>query len=524
MSSRTKLCSFVKRSAFVAALLAGTALRFDAELFAQGAPAANPVQFAKLEPKLKTAKEVNDRRKDKSKAISAKAEKPDLAPVELFYKDFLRPQLSQPAAEMINQARAEFLQDMVSVQANPALVRAYNDSLIAMMGELLRPKDKANFSPQTRINALIILSKLNSSVTKDNVGTPDAAIQSTLLALIDQNEIDALSSLSLSTLYRHLGAKVVNDNAKKAFVAKIKAFLDAPVPPQRSLDANNYMIGQAIDCLTRIASTDLDKDPSKQATQVLSPMLVKLIDKESSEWLLETACLSLGTITPTNLTEEDIAKVEYGLAKYARRSLKEWKNRIWMSNGAAGGMGYGGMGAGMGMGMGGEGGFPGGEGSGGDGYGGGFGQGGKQNEPKKALYDAQPKEVKNARRIAHQRFERIHVALNGSPGVSRKPSDIKPGDAASAALAAVPVIPPADLKGLIKLMPDGPKKDNVQKLIDMVAAFQMELNDEKIKELGSLITSVGKSMKGIREICVEIMGEDPTIVVDDESAKIFGTQ
>ncbi|MEQ1830728.1 MAG: hypothetical protein ABL921_32555, partial [Pirellula sp.] len=68
-------------------------------------------------------------------------------------------------------------------------------------------------------------------------------------------------------------------------------------------------------------------------------------------------------------------------------------------------------------------------------------------------------------------------------------------------------------------------KENIKKLIEKIEAFQTELNDEKIADLGSLTTLTGKSMKGLREICVEIMGEDPTIVIDDEAQKsLLGTQ
>jgi hypothetical protein len=490
MYARTSLCKFARRSVLVAVLLAGSPLPTDPVANAQVAA----VEFAKLEPKLK--------------ARSAKSEKSDLAPIESFYRDFLRPNLTQPSPETINQTRKEFMEDANNVVANPSLVRAYNDSVIGLMGELIRPKDKVVFHPNTRISALVILGNLNSEVSKDGATKkPDAAVQTVLASLIDPTEIDALSCLSMRILSRHLAQKVVAENAKKAFVGKLKSFLEAPVPPNRTSEANKYLIGQAIECLTLIAITDTDKEASKLACEFLTPLLVQRFESESSEWLMETVCLSLGQITPVNLSEEDLVKIEYGLAKYARQSLKDWKKRI--SNSGAAGMG---MMGGYGMGSDGAGSMEGGSGDG-FGYPGGMGM---KDQPKKNPYDLQPKEVKNARRIAHQRFEAIHLALNGT---YRKPVEAKPTDGSP--LKPAPV---AEVNGLLKLMPESPKKDNIRKLTEKVEAFQTELNDEKVKDLSTLFTAVGKSMKGLREICVEIMGEDPTVITDEDASKIFSAQ
>ncbi|MEQ1827916.1 MAG: hypothetical protein ABL921_18290, partial [Pirellula sp.] len=496
MSSQAKLHSILRSSLFIAAVTAGSSVWFGSTGQAQPAAAVADI-YKKLDVQYKTDKEVNDKRKEKDKAKSTKSDKIDIAPIDDFYTKYLVPRLTNPSPEVINATRVEFITDITSVEASPAsAIREYNQKLIGLLRDIILPRDKVVYAPASRINAAIILCRLNASASaKDTKTTPDAMIQPLLAALIEPKEIDALSSLALTTLARHCSEKVVSDNAEKQFVAKIRTFLDAPVPPARSAEANKYLIGQCIDCLNRMAESDPEKEASKEASAYLAPLLVKLIDTEESEWLLETVCMCIGSITPANLSEEDIGKLEVGIAKYARKSLREWKKRISMSSGALGGSAMGGYAGG------GEGGYPGmgggmdkgssGMGSYSDGMG---GMGGPGQRKGTNPYEHQPKEVKNARRIAHQRFERIHFALNG---LYRKPEP-KAGEPV--------VLFPATDRGIAKLMPEGPKKENIKKLIEKIEAFQTELNDEKIADLGSLTTLTGKSMKGLREICVEIMG------------------
>jgi hypothetical protein len=309
-------------------------------LIAQEAPA----EFKTFEPKLKTDKDISEKRKEKDRARSVKTDKIDLAPIDAYYLEYILPRLTQQEPEVINSTRFDIFDDINTIEGNPSLLRPFNDRVIKWMTGLINRDAKGKtFSPATRINAAIILGRLHSSVPKSGSGTPvpDAAIHPILLSLIDAKEIDGLSSAALTSLARHLGRGAVKENVvkesdRKLFVAKLKEFIEAPKPVIRSAEAQKYLTGQAIDCLTYIAMLEPEKEPAKQATEILSPMLVKLFETEDSEWLLENACLSLGKITPVNLTPEDISKIEMGLVKYARRSLKEWKSRIFKSNGRHG--------------------------------------------------------------------------------------------------------------------------------------------------------------------------------------------
>jgi len=481
-----------------------------------------------LEVKLKDEAAIKEKRKEKDVARAIKTDKFDIAAIDAFYKDYLIPRLTSLNPEVINVTRSEIQFDIAAVEGNKDLLKSYNTLLIRYASGLMSRKE---YSPATRINAAVLLGRLNSVVTKSGP-VPEAAVQGLLINLVDPNELEGLSSSAMNSLRRHLMVPVENTMSEAnriALVGKLKAFMEAPMPTSRTLEAQDYLQGQIIECLTLIAKIEPGKGPSKQATEFLTPVLVKLLSEETSEWLLESVCLSFGTIKPVNLTPEDLAKIEVGIAKFARTSMTSWKKRILMSTALAAGtgMGSGGMGSGGGMGFGGSGGAGLGSaglgaGGGGDedkgeggssglggrggsgGPGGSAGPGGQARPPRQE----KPKEVVNARRIAHQRFERIHFALNGAYGAPKKEQ---------------PGVKTPEPSGLFPLLTDEGKKEKIKSLIEKIEAFQSDLNDEKIVDLSTLTMKVGKSSKELRLICVDISGEKkPDVVVDEASSDPFG--
>jgi hypothetical protein len=140
----------------------------------------------------------------------------------------------------------------------------------------------------------------------------------------------------------------------------------------------------------------------------------------------------------------------------------------------------GGSGDGYGSeGMGGEGGY--------GGEGGMGGMGGMGGQPRANA--TQPPELRNARRMIHQRLERIHLALNGSP---RKYPD-------SAPQAKNPP------KGLITLVSDD-EKPKVQDAIEKLDKLQGDLNGQ-FSDLSGLSAMVRANLRDFRLACVEISGE-----------------
>ncbi len=513
MRRRTHISLVVQSSFFGAmALMAGPDF-LDAKVYAQAAPPAFKQREVKLKDKAKDEKE-----KEKKKALSNKAEKPDFAPIEEYYRDFLIPALTQDSPELVNLARKDIQSDMESMEKNKELSPKYNTYFIKEMRDLaLKGADGKTYSPTARINAAVLIGRMS----------PEAMVQKTILEFIDQKENDGVLSSGLSSLLKHVKSPLVSEQVRGRFVQSLQSTLTSPAPLSRDSEAHYYLTSQTIDCLTEIAKLETDKDkekgPSKLAIAALTPALIKIIDEQKSEWLVESALASFGTIKHATISAEDAVVLEKAIAKFIKKSTKDWKKRIANSGASSvgGDMGMGGMGSSMGMPGSGGGGGPkkggassssssggeagdvgegGGKGSGGGGAGGGA-------RPRK---EEQPKEVKNARRIAHQRFEKIHLALNGlalNAAFQKRPTtDEKDKEKAKAD------------KALLAFLP-APEKEKVTKLIEKIDQFQKDLNDDKINDLGSLNLAVKKSIVDVRAECDEILGEKKEVVIekDDDS-------
>ena len=459
-------------------------------------------QFKKLEPKLKTEKEIADKKKEKDRAKTGKSEKSDFAPIEEFYRDYYIPRLTDSSADAINEARKEILDDIAAVESNKDIQAQYNEKLIRQL-RVLAGKDREGktFSPTTRIVAATILGRLNLLVPKggSNPPTPDPAVLAALGPMLDTKELDGLASSAMSTLARHLSRGGVNENYRKAFLPKLQAYLELPIAPNRNEEARDYLVGQAFECVALIAKMEPDKDVSKQAVAMLLPILISTIESDKSEWLIESALLCFGNLPQTTIAPEDIAKLEKGMAKFIKRSLKDWRGRIDNSassvatSGYPGGGGPGGpggarpgagSGGGAGSGSGSDEGAP--AGPGGGGY---PGAPSGSTRPTNPFAD-QPKEVKNARRIAHQRFERIHYALNGA----YRKTPVADANAAP--------------KGLLAYAATDEKKTAINLLIEKVEKLQTDLNDDKVKDLPTLLVAVGKSTKELRAAYQPLMGDE----------------
>lgn len=502
MRRRTHISLVVQSSFFGAMALMSGPVLFEAKVHAQAAPPA----YKQREVKLKDSKAQQEKEKEKNKAKNPKAEKPDFGPIEEYYRDYLIPTLTQDNPELINKARKDILDDIESLEKNKELIGKFNTYFIKEMRDLaLKGADGKSYSPSARINAAVLLGRL----------APEPNIQRTILDFIDQKEIDGVLSSGLSSLLKHIKNPAITEQVRARFVQSLQTQLTSPAPVTRDAEAHNYLTTQVIECLTEIAKLDTDKDkekgPSKLATAALTPALIKIIDEQKSEWLVETALTSFGTVKHASVSAEDAVVLEKAIAKFIKQSTKDWKKRV-QNSGASGGGGD--MGSGMGLSGPGGGGAPkGGKGaassSGGDtGEGMSSGGGGSGGAPRaKKPFEDQPKEVKNARRIAHQRFEKIHLALNGmalNPVVQKRPvTDEKEKEKMKTEKALLAFIPATE-------------KEKLTKLLDKIDLFQKDLNDEKISDLNTLMSTVKKSLDAVRAECDEILGEKKEVITEKD--------
>jgi hypothetical protein len=253
-----------------------------------------------------------------------------------------------------------------------------------------------------------------------------------------------------------------------------------------------------------------DTESGKLARPVLMSLVKSAVEKGKleSEWLMETALWSLGQIPNPELPAEDVVALETGTVKFLQSSITSWLKRCDQTSATSsggsypGGFGPGGPGKG-GPGMGGPGmGGPGGGGGGGLGgeEGGGPGGKGASSSRPKNPYDEQPKEVRNARRMLHQRLERLHHALAGTGKVSTTPST----------------------KGLIVWSADD-RKPALEMILSRIEELQKALNDDEISALDNLLSKTQEPLADLMKACSDLVGAEPAPVPPPEGAAGTGT-
>lgn len=455
--------------------------------------------------------------KTKEKNERLKPEAFDIAAIEAYYKDCLFARLSQPNADQMNKARAEIFADIELVERrakqNPEMLVEYNKMILRQVKEILsKDAEGKGYHPTTRVLGVVVAGRVNRQPASNaGPGLGDPSATKLLLDLLDpkENESDGMVAAALSYLQRHWTSPGLDaaglERAQAQFLSHIQAHMSKPKPTNRAKKEDEYIKELMIENLTAVATGK--GDAAKQA----APMLIALTlpamkePKKTSEWLIEKALWSFGQVKHSDLKPEDIQTIQKGALEYTKASLDGWSARCDKTSAASGG-GY--MGMGGGGSMGGPGGGAGGLGlSGGPGLGSEDGGGGAGGPPglgggaggppgfggttskKSNVFEDQPKEVRNARRLLQQRLERIHYGLTGT---GRKGTS-----------------DPAEAKGLTSLS-DEASKTKLLEVVAKVEALQDELNKDTLTSLDVVKSSTRRPIFDLKQAIASIIGDDGT--------------
>jgi hypothetical protein len=455
--------------------------------------------------------------KTKEKNERLKPEAFDIAAIEAYYKDCLFARLSQPNADQMNKARAEIFADIELIERrakqNPEMLVEYNKMILRQVKEILsKDAEGKGYHPTTRVLGVVVAGRVNRQPASNaGPGLGDPSATKLLLDLLDpkENESDGMVAAALSYLQRHWTSPGLDaaglERAQAQFLSHIQAHMSKPKPTNRAKKEDEYIKELMIENLTAVATGK--GDAAKQA----APMLIALTlpamkePKKTSEWLIEKALWSFGQVKHSDLKPEDIQTIQKGALEYTKASLDGWSARCDKTSAASGG-GY--MGMGGGGSMGGPGGGAGGLGlSGGPGLGSEDGGGGAGGPPglgggaggppgfggttskKSNVFEDQPKEVRNARRLLQQRLERIHYGLTGT---GRKGTS-----------------DPAEAKGLTSLS-DEASKTKLLEVVAKVEALQDELNKDTLTSLDVVKSSTRRPIFDLKQAIASIIGDDGT--------------
>ncbi|MCU0711263.1 MAG: hypothetical protein MUC43_04330 [Pirellula sp.] len=474
--------------------------------------------------------------RDRSKILRGEG---DLKVMLEYYAKYLVPSMTEGSLAKqarINNIRTNLLGDADTALKTKTITKDFNRGLIALLLpvvenkplKILKAEDKnlqdgEEYWPASRINAMAVMLALNEAPAAAQVPpVPERALLPVYNDLLKNPTLDAITYMALQGVQRQLRfdastfkpeepakPKHVPETGRAALVQSIENLLKIEKPAFRTDAAHEKLREQCLVTLTLLSSTAAPDAPSgtKAAEVVTSLVSEIMLAENASEWIKESACRSIGMVQLAKLPDDQLEKLYKAFAAYGIKSIKDWRVRVVSSTalaaaggpggpggmggpGGPGGMGgpggYGGAGGPGGPGGGGLGGGGGGggtDGEGGFGYGGGAGGGpGAQSQPRQT----QPPEVKNARRLAHQRFEALHLAMNGK---SRKwPSTHNMNKVQGKEL------------GFSVLLKENEKQASLLKdLIEKLEACQEELGDEKIMALAEL---TGKIRKPIAELRV----------------------
>ena len=465
--------------------------------------------------------------KDRSKMLKGEG---DIRPLLDYYAKFAIPGITQGSlanqTKFINRFRQELLGDIDAASKTKSITKDFNRGLITILLPVienkplkgLKAEDKnlqegEEYWPASRINAMALLLSLNEAPAAAPIPpVPERALLTVLNDLLKNPTLDAITYMALQGVQRQLRfdastskpeeptkPKHVPEAGRAAFVQSVESLLKIEQPAFRTDAAHEKLKEQCLITLTLLASTAAPDAPSgTKASEMVSQMVTEILASDNaSEWIKETACRSIGTVQLTKLPDDQLEKFYKAFASYGIKSIKDWRVRVASSSGLSGTGGYGGMGGAGGMGGGPGGGYGGGPG-GGSGYGGGAGGGGPGGGEGEGGFgyggmggaqtqtrQTQPPEVKNARRLAHQRFEALHLASNGKSRnwpATHQMSKVQDKE-----------------RGFAALLKENEKQSGLLKdLIEKLEACQDDLGDEKIMSLPELTNKIRKPIAELR--------------------------
>ena len=117
---------------------------------------------------------------------------------------------------------------------------------------------EGNYSPAARINAALVLGRLDRTPANNSNQTPPVPLLQTLPILMklytDENNVDGLRAAALQGIHRHalFGFPQIPAQQKGELTAMMIELLDAPAPSNRSKSAHAYLQRFAVDIADRL--------------------------------------------------------------------------------------------------------------------------------------------------------------------------------------------------------------------------------------------------------------------------------
>ncbi len=248
----------------------------------------------------------------------------DLKAAQYYIQTYVPAKITQPdATDQISVLVSDLLQSYARAQRSgtPGATEFLKGLYIGM-----KPVAEGNYPPAARINAILVLGKLDSRPAGGD--TPPVPLKYSFPVLLkiyqDVNNSDGVRAAALQGLQRSVvyGFPQLTEDDRKPLVAEMKKLLDEAAPMGRSPRAHAFMQRYAVDILEMIA-------PANDTT--LATKLVSLSTSPEQPELI--ALYSASRLGAMKTLQGQVPEPNAVLESWSRRALKAFEDELARING-----------------------------------------------------------------------------------------------------------------------------------------------------------------------------------------------
>lgn len=242
---------------------------------------------------------------------------------EVYFRTYLPAKMTQPdALEEVSQSVQEMMGYLSRAQRGGAPA---GTEILKWVFYGMKPVAEGNYAPIARINATLVLGRLDMVPADLLKQQPPVPLSSSLPILInlyeDENNAEGIRAAALHGIRRYVtyGFSRLNDNQRAKITQLMTELLDAPAPPNRSEKAHAFLQRYAVDILDYArtsASPDLAKKLVSISTDQSRPNMIAVYSAARAGKMKE---LKGQVASPSDVLESWSARVWLALQDEVKR-------------------------------------------------------------------------------------------------------------------------------------------------------------------------------------------------------------
>lgn len=249
--------------------------------------------------------------------------KGDQAMVNGYFKVYIPAKMTAPdGVKEISTVAAEVSALLVRAQRSSNQQVAQQISLYLLQS--MKGLAEGNYHPAARINAILLLTRLDRQPANPSTKTPPVPLQQTLPILLglyqDNNNVDGVRAAALHGILRHvrLGFPQIDQATRATITQAMTSLLTSPAPAGRNAKAHAYLQRFAVDIL------DILREPADNS---LGVQLVSISsDSTRPDLIALYSAARSGAYGPT--MQGEVTEPRKVLNSWGRRVLNAFESEI----------------------------------------------------------------------------------------------------------------------------------------------------------------------------------------------------